>query len=45
MWSLVGNCVASPSARTYWAVGGLGAIIAFAYRAAHTAHREPVKPA
>jgi predicted oxidoreductase len=39
----VGNCVASPSARAYWAGGGtLGPIIAFAYRAARAAHREPV---
>jgi hypothetical protein len=37
----VGNCVASPSARAYWAGGGtLGPIIAYAYRAAHTAHAE-----
>jgi 3-oxosteroid 1-dehydrogenase len=41
----VGNCVASPSARAYWAGGGtLGPIIAFAYRAAHAAHAEPVRP-
>jgi 3-oxosteroid 1-dehydrogenase len=40
----VGNCVASPSARAYWAGGGtLGPIIAFAYRAARAAHAEPVK--
>jgi hypothetical protein len=40
----VGNCVASPSARAYWAGGAtLGPIIAFAYRAANAAHREPVK--
>jgi 3-oxosteroid 1-dehydrogenase len=40
----VGNCVASPSARAYWAGGGtLGPIIAYAYRAAHAAHAEPVK--
>ncbi|HEY0578602.1 MAG TPA: FAD-binding protein, partial [Pseudonocardia sp.] len=40
----VGNCVASPSARAYWAGGAtLGPIIAFAYRAAQAAHREPVK--
>jgi 3-oxosteroid 1-dehydrogenase len=41
----VGNCVASPSAQAYWAGGGtLGPIIAFAYRAAHAAHAEPVRP-
>jgi 3-oxosteroid 1-dehydrogenase len=40
----VGNCVASPSARAYWAGGGtLGPIIAFAHRAAHAAHAEPVR--
>jgi 3-oxosteroid 1-dehydrogenase len=40
----VGNCVASPSARAYWAGGGtLGPIIAFAYRAARAAHAEPVR--
>jgi 3-oxosteroid 1-dehydrogenase len=40
----VGNCVASPSARAYWAGGAtLGPIIAFAYRAAQAAHMEPVK--
>ncbi|HYZ81982.1 MAG TPA: FAD-binding protein, partial [Solirubrobacteraceae bacterium] len=39
----VGNCVASPSARAYWAGGAtLGPIIAFAYRAANAAHNEPV---
>jgi 3-oxosteroid 1-dehydrogenase len=39
----VGNCVASPSARAYWAGGAtLGPIIAFAYRAANAAHLEPV---
>ena len=37
----VGNCVASPSARAYWAGGGtLGPILAFAYRAANAAHAE-----
>jgi 3-oxosteroid 1-dehydrogenase len=37
----VGNCVASPSARAYWAGGAtLGPILAFAYLAAHSAHRE-----
>ncbi|MFM0000511.1 FAD-dependent oxidoreductase [Paraburkholderia dipogonis] len=40
----VGNCVASASARAYWAGGGtLGPILAFAYRAANTAHLEPNK--
>jgi 3-oxosteroid 1-dehydrogenase len=40
----VGNCVASPSARAYWAGGAtLGPIIAFAYRAARAAHLEPVR--
>src|SRR3954447_8688269 len=40
----VGNCVASPSARAYWAGGAtLGPIIAFAYRAAQAAHREPIR--
>jgi 3-oxosteroid 1-dehydrogenase len=40
----VGNCVASPSARAYWAGGAtLGPIIAFAHRAANAAHREPVR--
>jgi 3-oxosteroid 1-dehydrogenase len=39
----VGNCVASASARAYWAGGGtLGPILAFAYRAANAAHAEPV---
>jgi hypothetical protein len=38
----VGNCVASASARAYWAGGGtLGPILAFAYRAANAAHAEP----
>lgn len=42
----VGNCVASPSARAYWAGGAtLGPIIAFAHRAARAAHAEPVKDA
>jgi len=42
----VGNCVASPSARAYWAGGGtLGPIIAYAYRAARAAHTEPVRTA
>jgi 3-oxosteroid 1-dehydrogenase len=40
----VGNCVASPSARAYWAGGAtLGPIIAFAKRAANAAHNEPVR--
>jgi 3-oxosteroid 1-dehydrogenase len=40
----VGNCVASASARAYWAGGAtLGPIIAFAYRAANAAHAEAVK--
>jgi hypothetical protein len=40
----VGNCVASPSARAYWAGGAtLGPIIAFAHRAANAAHNEPVR--
>lgn len=38
----VGNCVASASARAYWAGGAtLGPYIAFAYCAANAAHREP----
>jgi hypothetical protein len=42
----VGNCVASPSARAYWAGGGtLGPIIAYAYRAANAAHAEPARGA
>jgi len=42
----VGNCVASASARAYWAGGAtLGPIIAFAYRAANAAHAEAVKEA
>jgi 3-oxosteroid 1-dehydrogenase len=40
----VGNCVASASLRAYWAGGAtLGPIVAFAYRAAQAAHREPVR--
>jgi 3-oxosteroid 1-dehydrogenase len=40
----VGNCVASASRRAYWAGGAtIGPMIAFAYRAAQTADREPVK--
>jgi succinate dehydrogenase/fumarate reductase flavoprotein subunit len=38
----VGNCVASASARSYWAGGAtLGPILAFAYLAAQSAHRQP----
>jgi succinate dehydrogenase/fumarate reductase flavoprotein subunit len=41
----VGNCVASVSAGSYWAGGAtLGPIIAFAYRAAGAADREPARP-
>jgi succinate dehydrogenase/fumarate reductase flavoprotein subunit len=37
----VGNCVASASARAYWAGGAtLGPILAFAYLAARSAHRQ-----
>jgi 3-oxosteroid 1-dehydrogenase len=40
----VGNCVASASARAYWAGGAtLGPILAFAYRAAQAADAEPAK--
>jgi hypothetical protein len=40
----VGNCVASPSARAYWAGGAtLGPILAFAYLAAKSANRQPAK--
>ncbi len=40
----VGNCVASPSARAYWAGGGtLGPMIAFAFRAAQAVDREPTR--
>ncbi|MGA2045704.1 MAG: FAD-binding protein [Roseiarcus sp.] len=42
----VGNCVASASARAYWAGGAtLGPILAFSYLAARAAHAEPVKEA
>jgi succinate dehydrogenase/fumarate reductase flavoprotein subunit len=42
----VGNCVASASARAYWAGGAtLGPILAFSYLAARAAHAEPVKQA
>jgi 3-oxosteroid 1-dehydrogenase len=41
----VGNCVASASRRAYWAGGAtIGPMIAFAYRAAQAADREPIKP-
>jgi 3-oxosteroid 1-dehydrogenase len=40
----VGNCVASPSARAYWAGGAtLGPILAFAYLAARSANKQPVR--
>jgi hypothetical protein len=40
-----GNCVASASARAYWAGGAtLGPHLAFAYLAANAAHREAVRP-
>ena len=39
----VGNCVASVSARAYWAGGAtLGPILALAHRAARAAHAERV---
>ena len=39
-----GNCVASASARAYWAGGAtLGPFLAFAYLAANAAHRETAK--
>lgn len=42
----VGNCVASASARAYWAGGAtLGPILAFSYLAANAANAEPVKEA
>ena len=42
----VGNCVASASARAYWAGGAtLGPILAFAYRAAQAADKAAVKQA
>jgi 3-oxosteroid 1-dehydrogenase len=42
----VGNCVASASARAYWAGGAtLGPILAFSYLAAKAANAEPVKQA
>jgi 3-oxosteroid 1-dehydrogenase len=41
----VGNCVASVSGGSYWAGGAtLGPIMAFAYRAARAADREPARP-
>jgi len=40
----VGNCVASVSARAYWAGGAtLGPFLAYAYLAAKSAHRQPAK--
>ena len=40
----VGNCVASASARAYWAGGAtLGPILAFAYLASEQANQEPLK--
>jgi hypothetical protein len=40
----VGNCVASPSARAYWAGGAtLGPILAFAYLAARSANGQSAK--
>jgi 3-oxosteroid 1-dehydrogenase len=40
----VGNCVASASRRAYWAGGAtIGPMIAFAYRAARAADREPIR--
>lgn len=40
----VGNCVASASARAYWAGGGtLGPMIAFAYRASQAIAEQPVR--
>jgi hypothetical protein len=42
----VGNCVASASARAYWAGGAtIGPILALSYLAAKTASAEPVKQA
>lgn len=39
-----GNCVASASARAYWAGGGtLGPMIAFAYRAAEAIAKQPAR--
>jgi hypothetical protein len=39
----VGNCVASPTGRAYWAGGGtLGPIFAFAYLAADAVHADAV---
>jgi hypothetical protein len=40
----VGNCVASASARAYWAGGGtLGPMIAFAYRASQAIAEQPAR--
>jgi len=40
----VGNCVASPSAGSYWAGGStLGPILTFSYRAANAVDDEPLK--
>jgi predicted oxidoreductase len=42
----VGNCVASASARAYWAGGGtIGPILAFAHLAANAANKERKKVA
>ncbi len=42
----VGNCVASASARAYWAGGAtIGPILAFSYLAANAADKEPAKRA
>jgi 3-oxosteroid 1-dehydrogenase len=40
----VGNCVAGPTARAYWAGGStLGPMIGFAYRASRAIDREPIR--
>jgi predicted oxidoreductase len=42
----VGNCVASASARAYWAGGGtIGPILAAAYLSANEAHKEQARSA
>ena len=41
----VGNCVASASARAYWAGAHARPILALSYLAANAAHAEPVKQA